>query len=176
MADNPYSKIRSETRFIEKIGMLIPGFRGYKLKELRREADKLVRSYLYQQLTMSKNDLKTIYQHIVKSRITDVWEDMERLLTIFDMVSQEINHATYGYSGFFDAVKIGEDNLDAVLEYDVKMIDNVKRLDLKVKRFKSDVSKGDYSRTRIHIRDIRDELDLLDRMYNERRNVFLGVR
>ena len=175
MAKAPYEKIKSETRFIEKIALLIPGFRGYKLKELRREADKLVRNYLYQQLTMSKNDLKTVYQRIVDNKITDVWSDMDRLLTVFDMVSQEINHASYGYSGFFDAVKIQEKNLDAMLDYDTKLIDNVSSLDLKVKQFKNEVLNGSFANTRVYVKDIRNILDLMDKLYNERKNVILGV-
>lgn len=175
MARSPYKKIKSEARFIEKVAMLIPGFRGYKLKELRREADKLVRNYLYQQLTMSKNDLKTIYQRIVDNKLTDVWTDMDRLLTVFDMVSQEINHASYGYSGFFDAVKIQEKNLDAMLDYDTKLIDNVSSLDLKVKQFKNEVLNGNFANTRVHMKEIRNVLDLLDKLYNERKNVILGV-
>jgi len=175
LAKAPYEKIKSETRFIEKIVMLIPGFRGYKLKELRREADKLVRNYLYQQLSMSKNDLKTIYQRIVDNKLTDVWTDMDRLLTVFDMVSQEVNHASYGYSGFFDAVKIQEKNLDAMLDYDIKLIDNVSSLDLKVKQFKNEVLNGSFANTRVHVKEIRNVLDLIDKLYNERKNVILGV-
>lgn len=175
MAKSPYEKIKSETRFIEKIAMLVPGFRGYKLKELRREADKLVRNYLYQQLTMSKNDLKTVYQRLVDNKLTDVWTDMDRLLTVFDMVSQEINHASYGYSGFFDAVKIQEENLDSMLDYDTKLIDNVSSLDLRVKQFKNEILDGSFANTRVHLKEIRNVLDLIDKLYNERKNVILGV-
>jgi hypothetical protein len=171
----PYEKIKSEARFIEKIAMLIPGYRGYKLKELRREADKLVRNYLYQQLTLSKNDLKTVYQRLVDNKLTDVWTDLDRLLTVFDMVSREINYASYGYSGFFDAVKIQEDNLDAMLAYDTKLIDNVKRVDLKVKQFKEEVENGEFTNTRVHIKAIRSDVDIIDKLYHERKNVVLGV-
>lgn len=175
MSNKTFEKVKSETRLGEKIEMLIPGFRGYKLKELRREADKLVRNYLYQQLTMAKDDLKVIYQRLVDNRLTDIWTDMDRLITNLDMVASEINHASYGYSGFFDAIKINEKNLDAMLDYDTKLIDNVGSLDVKVKQFKSEALSGRFENARTHINDIRSSVDLLDKLYNERKNVILGV-
>lgn len=175
MSNKTFEKVKSETRLLEKIEMLIPGFRGYKLKELRREADKLIRNYLYQQLTMTKDDLKAVYQRLVDNKLTDVWTDMDRLITNLDMVASEINHASYGYSGFFDAIKINERNLDAMLDYDTKLIDNVGSLDVKVKQFKSEALSNRFENTRTHINEIRSSIDLLDKLYNERKNAILGV-
>jgi len=93
---SPYDKLRSETRFIEKIGLAIPGYRGYKLKELRREADKLIRSYMYRQLTQTRDDLKVTYQRLVDNKVTDVYQDMDRLVTRLDAVAIQINYASYG--------------------------------------------------------------------------------
>lgn len=175
MSKSPFEKVKSETRGIEKIAMLVPGFRGYKLKELRREVDKLVRNHLYQQLTLSKDDLKLVFQRLVDNKLTDFWTDMDRLVTNLDTVASEINHASYGYSGFFDAVKIQERNLDAMLDYDTKLIDNVGSLDIKIKSFKNDVLNGRFENTRTHMKDIRASIDLLDKLYSERKNVILGL-
>ncbi len=155
--------------------MLIPGFRGYKLKEMRREADKLIRNYLYQQLMSSKSDLREVYQKLVDNKLTDVWTDMDRLITNLDTVANEINHASYGYAGFFDAIKINEKELDAMLDYDTKLMDNVGSLDVKVKQLKSDALGGNFQNARTSIGDIRSSVDLLDKLYNERKNVILGV-
>ena len=175
MSNKTFEKVKSETRLGEKVEMLIPGFRGYKLKELRREADRLIRNYLYQQLTMTKEDLKAVYQRLVDNKLTDVWTDMDRLITNIDTVASEINHASYGYSGFFDAIKVNEHNLDAMLDYDTKLIDNVGSLDVKVKEFKGEALSGLFENTRTHINDVRLSIDLLDKLYNERKNVILGV-
>lgn len=175
MPKAPFQKVKSETRIVEKIAMLAPGFRGYKLKELRREADRLVRSYLHQQLTLSKDDLKLVFQRLVDNKLTDLWTDMDRLITNLDMVASEINHASYGYSGFFDAVKVQGRNLEAMLDYDTRLIDNVGSLDVKVKQFKNETLNGRFENARAHIREIRATVDLLDKLHNERRNVILGL-
>ena len=175
MSKKPFEKIESETRWIEKIAMLVPGFRGYKLKELRREADRLVRNYIYQQLSLTKDDLRLVFQRLVDNKLSDVWTEMDRLIINLDMVASSINHASYGYSGFFDAVKVQEKNLDAMLDYDTKLIDNTGSLDVKVKQFKNDILNGNFESTRINIQEIRSGVDLLDKLYNERKNVILGV-
>jgi len=167
--------VKSETRLIEKIAMLVPGYRGYKLKELRREADKLVRNYMYQQLTSSRDDLKTILQRLVDSKLTDMWTDVDRLVTDLDMVSSEINHAAYGYAGFFDAVKVNEKRLDSMLDFDSKLVENVASLSAKVKQFKGEISGGRFENTRAYMKDVRVIVDLLHSLYEERSNIMHGV-
>ena len=39
-------KSKSQMRLSERIAAALPGFRGYKEKELRRETDKLIRNQL----------------------------------------------------------------------------------------------------------------------------------
>ena len=175
LSKTPFQEVKSETRLIEKITMLVPGFRGYKLKELRREADRLVRNYLYQQLGASRDDLKAVFQKLVDNRLTDLWTDVDRLIIDLDMVSSEINHASYGYSGFFDAVKVNEKRLDSMLDFDSKLIDNVSSLVVKAKEFKNETLNGRFDNTRVYMKDIRGALDLLHSLYNERTNLIHGV-
>lgn len=175
MSKNPFEKIKSETRLVEKIALFIPGYRGYKLKELRREADKLIRNYIYQKLSLTKEELKVIFQRLVENNLSQVWKDVDRLVINLDTVASEINHASYGYSGFFDAIKIQENNLDTMLDYDTKLVDNTEILALKVKQFKDDVLNASFEKTSIHIKDIRKEVDLLDSLYHDRKNIILGV-
>ncbi len=44
-----YAQSKSQMRLSERIAAALPGFRGYKEKELRRESDKLIRNNLYSQ-------------------------------------------------------------------------------------------------------------------------------
>jgi len=126
---SPFEKIKSESRLVEKIGLVIPGYRGYRLREMRRDADKLVRNFLYQRLNQSRDDLRTSFQRLVEVRLVDVYADMDRLITRLDAVASQINYAPYGYAGFFDPVKMQESNLDRMLDYDTKLIDDVNELD-----------------------------------------------
>jgi len=45
-----YAEAKKQMRLGERIVAAIPGFRGYKEKELRRESDKLIRNHLHYKL------------------------------------------------------------------------------------------------------------------------------
>jgi len=175
LGETPLRKVEEEKRLLEKIETFIPGFRGYKQKEVRREADKLVREKLYQELKQSENRLKDVLRELVDHKLTAVLEDVDRLIAKFDEASEEIHHASYGYSGFYDAVKIEEDDLDRMIDFDTKLLENVKGIDDKVKTFEQDVMNERFDSSTTHVEDIRSALDQLESIFIERRNIIQGV-
>ncbi len=172
---SPFEKIKSETRLVEKIGLVIPGYRGYRLKEMRRDADKLIRNYLYQRLSQSRDDLKTSFQKLVDVKMVDAYTEMDRLVTRLDAIASQINYAPYGYAGFFDPVKIQEGNLDRMMDYDSKLIDQVNELDVKVKQFRVDADTGYFVNVQKGIREMRGVVDVIDKLMGDRKKVMQGV-
>ena len=175
MGETPLRKVEEEKRLLERIETFVPGFRGYKQKEVRREADKLVRDKLYRELKQSENRLKDVLRELVDRKLTDVLEDVDRLITKFDEVSEEIHHASYGYSGFYDAVKIEEDDLDRMIDFDTKLLENGKGIDDKVKAFETDVMNENFGSSTVHIEDIRSALSELESVFAERQNIIRGI-
>ncbi len=53
MSDNNdvLSKVKGQMNLPERIAAFVPGFRGYKEKEIRRESDRLIRNHLYMKLS-----------------------------------------------------------------------------------------------------------------------------
>ena len=68
-----YTEAKKQMRLGERIATAIPGFRGYKEKELRRESDKLIRNHLYRKLSKAKNDLKAVFQKLSDRRYSYIW-------------------------------------------------------------------------------------------------------
>lgn len=176
MKKSPLDKVESETALLEKISLAIPEFRGYKLKEMRREADKLIRNHLYQGLVQAKSSLKEIFQRLAIDKIMDVLDDTDRLIAKFDRVSELINHAPYGYAGFFNAVKIEEDDLDTMIKFDLKLVDSVEDIETKVKTFKEEVMSGNFGNVRVHVYGIRGLLEALEGAFNKRKEVIMGAQ
>ena len=75
-----YAEAKGQMRLCERIAAALPGFRGYKEKELRRESDKLLRDHLYLKLSRARSDLKEIFQKLADRRYADVLTDMDRLM------------------------------------------------------------------------------------------------
>ena len=162
-------------RLSERILAELPGFRGYKEKELRRESDKLIRNHLYQKLLQARTNFKTVFQKMSDRRQLDVLTDMDRLVAKFDRVTERVNHASYGYSGFFDVVKIQEEALDRMTDFDNQLIDQVNNIANEVDVFKSEVSKQKFDKAKDRVQNLTDTLETFDETLDNREEVIMGV-
>ena len=171
-----YEKAKEEMRLSERILAELPGFRGYKEKEIRRETDKLVRNHVYLKLTEVRDDLKDVFQKLSDRRLYEVLTDMDRFIMRFDRVAEKINHASYGYAGFFNVLKIEEEKLDKMVTFDDGLIDYVKKIIDETNVFKGEVRKQEFERVREHIQKLSDSLELLEGTFDEREETILGVK
>jgi hypothetical protein len=170
-----YSEVKGQMRLTERIVAFLPGFRGYKEKELRRESDKLIRNHLSDKLSSSKDELRTVSQMIADRRYFDVMTDLDRLNARMDRVTEKINHASYGYTGMFDAVKIKEEQLDKMIDFDYTLLDDITAVAAEVGALKTDIIDGITSNMKIRIQNIIKRLDNLENTFDKRKEVILGV-
>jgi len=170
-----YGAAKKQMRLSERVLAEIPGFRGYKEKELRRESDKLIRNHLYQKLAQARTNFKTVFQKMSDRRQLDVLTDMDRLVAKFDRVTERVNHASYGYSGFFDVVKIQEEALDRMTDFDNQLIDQVNSIASEVDAFRSEVSKQKFDKTKDRVQNLTDTLETFDETLDKREEVIMGV-
>lgn len=170
-----YGKVKDQMRLSERIMAAIPGFKGYKEKELRRESDRLIRNHIYLKLSKVKKDLRTVSQKLADRRWLDVLTDMDRLLAKADRVRQKVNHASYGYAGFFDAVKIKEENLDRMIEFDSQLIEDAESLMAEVAAFKVEVTKGEAKNSKERIQAITDKIEEFETIFDKRHEAVGGV-
>ena len=177
MSDTPdvLSKVQGQMSLPEKIAAFVPGFRGYKEKELRRESDRLIRNHLYLKLSLEKTDLREIEQKLADRRYFDVLTDMDRLLAKMDRVVEKVNHASYGYSGFFDAVKVKEENLDSMITFDDKLIDGINALTTEIDAFKADLASGATANLKTRVQNVTDKLESLENTFDQRNEVMIGM-
>jgi ribosomal protein L17 len=171
-----YEKAKGEMRFSERILAELPGFRGYKEKELRRESDKLIRNHLYQRLSEARKDLKEIFQKLSDNRLHEVLTDMDRFVMRFDRVAEKINHASYGYAGFFNILKIEEEKLDKMIEFDTGLMDDVDKIVEEATAFKKEVMKQNFEKVRDHIQCLNNILEELEETFDEREETIQGAK
>jgi len=118
-------KIRSERGIIEKIMNYIPGYRGYKEKELRRDSDRMVRMDIVNRLKQAKTMLRREFANpsLIEKLQTDDTFRLETLTSRLDRVTQRIDRAVAGYSGRLASIKVKEDKLDMVIQHDLDLIE-----------------------------------------------------
>lgn len=117
-------QVMGQRNWIQKLGRWIPGFGGYHDREDRREADRLLREAVATRLNRGVESLGRLSVDLVKRKDLDGIERIQRLSRKTASFSDRIRTATYGYSGFFDAVKIREGELDTIHTQDARLLEN----------------------------------------------------
>ena len=84
----PVQRIQESEKLLEKIMLVVPGFSGYKKREQRREADKIIRNFLHSKLQEARNDLQDVYAAVAKSEQSKELERIDKVLAVFDRVSE----------------------------------------------------------------------------------------
>lgn len=107
---------------LESLVAKIPGYKGYKQKELRREADKLLRMQVAAKLGDQRHRLTGLQNRLISQAQIEFLDDVERAVLKLQILIDRISTASYGYAGLFDAVKVKEEQLDALYEYDNELL------------------------------------------------------
>ena len=170
-----YAQAKSQMRLSERIAAALPGFRGYKEKELRRESDKLIRNNLTLKLSKDKDNVRSIAQKIADKRYLDVLPDIDRLNAKMDRITEKVNHASYGYAGFYDIVKIKEEHLDRMITFDNQLLEEVNALTASIDDLKAQLLSNNFSNLKDKIQVIADKFELLEDTFDKREQVILGV-
>ena len=113
---------------LQKMAELIPGYIGYRERERRRDADKLLRNHLVRLLDTTRAKAERIMRQLGTSDLQLVGKigTLQRRLTA---LRDRVDHASYGYTGFFDAVKIGTEQLERMYDYDMSLISHIADMD-----------------------------------------------
>ncbi|RLI39737.1 hypothetical protein DRO60_00445 [Candidatus Bathyarchaeota archaeon] len=171
----PLRKVKKERGLLERIMSIIPGYHGYKEKELRRESDRLVRMEATMRLREAKDALrKSMSSPFVIQNLSgeDIWM-FDTLMARLDRATQRIDRAVAGYAGLFDAVKVREDKLDKVIEHDLMLVERAKAI-----REKADALaklKPGTPEWRDAINALISEVDEFDRLIDTRTEVLRGL-
>lgn len=116
-------KVTGESDFIKKILSKLPGFRGYVEREDRRNADKLLRESIADQYEGLWQRISTLQKNAIENGEIDKIDDLESSAIKLRQFIDRIRTATYGYAGFFDVIKVETDELNAIYQYDLQLLD-----------------------------------------------------
>ena len=128
MQDDLKAKAKDQMNVLENVIAGVPGIKGYKEKELRRETDKTVRTMVARQLDDQKARLSSLQVDLVNNGQLDLLDDMERAATKLQTLSDRVRTASYGYAPLFDDVRVKEAELDALGQFDQAMFQDVARI------------------------------------------------
>ncbi|HKM78982.1 MAG TPA: hypothetical protein VJZ03_07880 [Candidatus Bathyarchaeia archaeon] len=174
-AKPPLERVQESERLLERIMLSIPGFSGYKLKEQRREADRIVRDYIYNLLAHSRDDLSRCFQILNEAKLTEILEPTNQLIARLDRVAEKINRAAYGYSAFFDSARIDTPQLDQMLQYDTQLTDAARKIVDMISNFKTNLTENKLEDARDIELQISDSITELEDAFDKRKLMIEGV-
>jgi hypothetical protein len=165
--DSLMDKARGGQNILERIANHIPGFKGYREKELRRDADRIQREHLAGRLEETKKSLDALAAAASRVGALDAINDIETARKRLDRVVARIRYADRGYSAFFDRVKIDEAMLERVYDFDLLLLDGVEQVRAAAARGSAEPAPA--------VRDMIAQLDALDTKMGERDTLLSGV-
>jgi hypothetical protein len=117
-----YQRIVGQRSSLENLMAKIPGYRGYKEASDRRAADRMIREHVVRLLKEQMNRLVSIEKKIISGGGISHASETRTAKTNFQTFIDRVNTAAPGYSGFYDAKKVGPDELQKLYNFDAALV------------------------------------------------------
>lgn len=118
-----YGRIVQGRGKLEKLVERLPGFGGYMEMNARRQADTIIRDKVARELKRQLEGLVDAEKALLDAGGLKYMSKTRSVKTKFQTLIDRIATDSPGYSGFFDAVKVGPDDLQVVYAFDEAMLD-----------------------------------------------------
>ena len=118
-----FERVVSQQDALKKLLAKLPGFKGYFIRQDRRSADKLLRETIADKFQAQWQRLSSIQRDLVSGGHLDVLDDIEIGAIRMRQFIDRVKTAAYGYAGLFDAVKVKEEELEKVYQYDLTLLE-----------------------------------------------------
>lgn len=126
---NGFEEAKQRRNWLQKLAEKIPGFSGFQDRELRRQVDKMQREHMAGEFARLKREVRSKARGYTDAGQLGPLHLFDRLDRRLDGLSQAIRFTDYGATGLFDVVKIGENELESLYEFDVAFLEEIVRLE-----------------------------------------------
>jgi hypothetical protein len=125
MSDQIFEKVSGDMDVFKKILNKIPGFNGYVERQKRRDADRLLRETIANRVEEQWQRISELQKQLISQGEITIIDDLEASALKLRTFADRIRRAAEGYAGLFDAVKINQEELQLMYEYDAELLDLV---------------------------------------------------
>lgn len=120
--------MKRTTTIFDKIGTLIPGYRGYQEREGRRECDRQLREQIADILYEIEKKVSALIDNAELSELAEIEKNRKKLNNLKDL----IKYSPYGASSFFSDSVIKESELEEIYQIDLDVLNSVEKLESEV--------------------------------------------
>jgi hypothetical protein len=117
-----FDRVTGHQDLFTKILAKIPGFSGYIERQDRRQADKILREAIADRFQEQWQRISGLQRDLIRQGQLQNAGDLEAAALKLRQFIDRVRTASYGYAGFFDAIKIKEEELTQVYQYDLALL------------------------------------------------------
>ena len=138
-----YERVSDSRGWLEKLVGKIPGYKGYKEKEMRRDSDKLLRDALAAQMAVLRQRMDDLQKQMISAGRFEYLDEMGNATTKLQTFIDRVQKASYGYAGLFGAVRVKEDELDRLYDFDNQLMGYSERLTTSLSSLETAIPSGE---------------------------------
>jgi len=139
LQDQIFGKVTGDMDIFKKILSKVPGFSGYMERQSRRDSDKLLRDTIFKRFRELEDRVSSLQRDLLSSGDIALLDDIERSAIKLRTFADRVRTAPRGYSSLFEAVKINEDELAKLYQYDASLLDKVDEVGRAIDNIQSSV-------------------------------------
>ena len=166
-----FNRITDDQDVIRKLFSKIPGFNGYVERENRRAADKILREAVANRFEELWQRISSIQNDLISTGGLEFIDDLERAAIKIRQFIDRIRHASYGYSPFFNATKVKEEELANVYEFDLALLETADGVGRAIENVESSLGTDGLPAAIRHLTSLSQQT--ID-VYNRRSEVLMG--
>ena len=117
-----FNKVTADQDVIKKLLSKVPGFSGYINRENRRASDKILREFIANHYEEQWKRISSLQRDLISQGNIEYVDDVEQAALKLRQFIDRIKTAAYGYAPFFDAIKVNEDELTSVYQFDLAIL------------------------------------------------------
>jgi hypothetical protein len=118
---------------LERLARIIPGIGAYQDREGLREMDKRFRTHLSDLLARLARELEPAQRLLTDGGRLDHLPALDRIGRLASTLADRLRFASYGFAGVFDLHKIRESELISLHDFDLKLLEEIPRLQSRVR-------------------------------------------
>jgi outer membrane lipopolysaccharide assembly protein LptE/RlpB len=162
MSDQYVEAAKANMNVFERLLKGLPGISGYVERELRRDADKRLRDVIANQLDEQRQAILSLQKRLLSSGGLTWLDDIDGAVQKLQLLIDRVRTASYGYAGLFNAVRIREEQLNALHSFDVALAGRVVAVENAVQALSTAVAnKADVLAACEQLTNLLDELNHL---------------
>ncbi len=167
-----FDKVAEDRDPLKKLLSKIPGFKGYVERGDRRVSDKLLRETVANEYEAHYQRISGLQRDLISQGGLAYLDDLENAAIKLRQFIDRVRTASYGYAGLFDAIKIKEEELATIYQYDADLLEKGATVSAAIDNVESSIGTDGLPASIRHLISVAQEcVDL----FNKRSNALKGI-